>query len=1309
MLGPMTYNMTSIKAFPIRPLGLTLSLGLAFLLALASGARAQVATTYGSNGTFEVPPGVTELTVECWGGGGRGGTRTSSGTPGGGGGGGGAYSRSVLTVSPGSTYTVTVGGGSSGTGSGGDSWFGSTATVMAKGGASAGNNSGAGASGGSAAASVGDIKFAGGNGSTVSGSDGGGGGSSAGTTANGSTATGSSGATAPPGGGNGGNGRTGGNGNGSAGSTPGGGGGGARRTSGLWTRNGGSGANGQVRVTYTFAFPLSTCVPVASYSAIPDNGCGSSNGISVPIAISGLPTLGSGPGDAVLQRVEVIANHTWNSDITIRLTSPTMQTRDILVGRFGNGDDLGVPGTCPAQPLVFQDGASALVNTNTSNPTGPYAPEQTLAGFTGDPNGTWVLSICDNAAQDLGNLRFLNVVFGTYDCESVIDGPNMPGSPCDDSDPNTALDTWSSGCTCAGIPNVLYTIASGSFGNNIWSYTPGGPAAGVVPDQHSSVVISSGHTITVNSARNVRDLTIAAGGALDLDVGSLQVNGTSVTVDGDVDPGTGTLIIAGEEPVTMGGTADATFYNLTLANSIGATVAGNVDVLNNLQLDFGTLTAVGSIRLISSAARTARMGPVGIGAGYSGDITMQRYIPGGATNWRLLGSPVQGRTVADWNDDFFTSGFPGSNYPNFIVGGQPWASIQWYDETDTGADLNDGMTAVDGTGHTLATGQGFAVWSGDALGGTNPFMVDVTGTPTIANTPVALPLGWTDTGDPAIDGWNLVCNPLPSPINFTAIARGADVQNAYWIYNPATGNHASWSNGVGTNGATSVIQSSQAFWMRTTGSAVGTTVSESAKTGNPGGGFFGGQEQLTIPMLRLTLAGGNNGFRDETVVAFHEGGPGVDDLDARKIDFFHTLAPRIGTLSADNELLSISMYGGFNNAISIPVQVAVGQNGPYTITASDMAHLEGLSCLVLEDLLTGTITPLSEGASYVFNANMSTNDDDPRFLIHASTPLILSTQGATCAGSTDGMAAVVLPEGPVDLVWSDVDGNVLQTMLAQPAGEVVLDGLSAGSYSVSVGTSTVCGTLVNTVIIDEPFVLEADVTTTPAVCAGSAAGSIALDVRGGVAPYSYTWSTGAVDPTIEGVGAGSYGVTIEDANGCTLAFMELTVTEAAPIPGDIQAPGSAAVQETILFSSTAGTDVDHFWEFGDGSTSTEAQAMHNYTLPGDYTVVLILQDGDCSRMVEQPISVYVTTDVEDTQLDDLRAWSTGHSIVLINGSGIDGDLTVLDATGRVVASRPSIGGTERIELTTADWSMGIYLLEVRGAQGRWSISLPVGH
>ncbi len=254
--------------------------------------------------TYTVPAGVYSLQVEVWGGGGRGGSRTSSGVCGGGG--GGAYSRSVMAVTPGQVIPYSLGLGSSTTAAGGDAWFSSPSTLMAKGGNSVADNSATGAVGGAASSGVGQVRYSGGDGASgVTGSYGGGGGSSAGTAANGNAGSGSAGGTAPAGGGNGGNGATS-NGNaGTAGSAPGGGGGGARRGNNGGTVNGGAGANGQIIITpQTTPFWLkadagtSTTADGAGVTSWNDQSGSANNGISPSAAGTGYTASTTNPAYA---------------------------------------------------------------------------------------------------------------------------------------------------------------------------------------------------------------------------------------------------------------------------------------------------------------------------------------------------------------------------------------------------------------------------------------------------------------------------------------------------------------------------------------------------------------------------------------------------------------------------------------------------------------------------------------------------------------------------------------------------------------------------------------------------------------------------------------------------------------------------------------------------------------------------------------------------------------------------------------------------------------------------------------------------
>jgi hypothetical protein len=85
--GPVVFSPTSIPTFCISP------------------------KTFSQAGTYTwiVPPNVTSICVEVWGGGGNGGMHTGMNTFGGGGGGGG-YGYQCFAVLPGTVYTVTVGG-----------------------------------------------------------------------------------------------------------------------------------------------------------------------------------------------------------------------------------------------------------------------------------------------------------------------------------------------------------------------------------------------------------------------------------------------------------------------------------------------------------------------------------------------------------------------------------------------------------------------------------------------------------------------------------------------------------------------------------------------------------------------------------------------------------------------------------------------------------------------------------------------------------------------------------------------------------------------------------------------------------------------------------------------------------------------------------------------------------------------------------------------------------------------------------------------------------------------------------------------
>ena len=232
-----------------------------FFLFLFSGigsllfAQTSPLALYGS-GTFKVPVGVTVIKVECWGGGGAGGGQQEDKILGGGGGAGGAYASIVMAVTAGTVYNYTVAGTKTGNTSGNalngnPSWFSTTSTVYAEGGAGGTLPKPGIAVGGigSSASSYGDIKYAGVNGATGTATLGGAGGGGAGSTGIGGSASGiTAGTGTNNSGGSGGAGKTV-EGDGIAGLNYGGGGGGAFIPNDN-NHPGGSGSAGQIVISW---------------------------------------------------------------------------------------------------------------------------------------------------------------------------------------------------------------------------------------------------------------------------------------------------------------------------------------------------------------------------------------------------------------------------------------------------------------------------------------------------------------------------------------------------------------------------------------------------------------------------------------------------------------------------------------------------------------------------------------------------------------------------------------------------------------------------------------------------------------------------------------------------------------------------------------------------------------------------------------------------------------------------------------------------------------------------------------------------
>ncbi|MFN3760140.1 MAG: PKD-like domain-containing protein [Algoriphagus aquaeductus] len=364
--------------------------------------QTQTISTTGS-GSFTVPAGVTSITIEVWGAGGRGGSR-ASGNDAAAGGGGGAYSRSTLTVTPGQIIPYFVGSGSTTEDPGEDSWFQNSTTVMAKGGNTVPTDGVVGATGGSASAGFGAVKFSGGNGANLISGNGGGGGSSAGIAANGNTATNQTGASSPFSGGAGGNGATS-AGPGGNGAFPGGGGGGGKRQGASQpVQPGGTGGNGQIRISYiqltsaTGTDNQSVCNgdPIISTSySIPVPA----SSVSPNLVISGLPAGLTSSFNSTTNTITISGTPTASGTYTISTRPTYLSSVPVTLTRSGTVTILPKPVVNNMTSTVCSGSGFTVTPVNGTNGVVPagttysWTAPAVTGGMTGGTSGTNATSI----------------------------------------------------------------------------------------------------------------------------------------------------------------------------------------------------------------------------------------------------------------------------------------------------------------------------------------------------------------------------------------------------------------------------------------------------------------------------------------------------------------------------------------------------------------------------------------------------------------------------------------------------------------------------------------------------------------------------------------------------------------------------------------------------------------------------------------------------------------------------------------------------------------------------------------------------
>jgi gliding motility-associated-like protein len=153
-------------------------------------------------------------------------------------------------------------------------------------------------------------------------------------------------------------------------------------------------------------------------------------------------------------------------------------------------------------------------------------------------------------------------------------------------------------------------------------------------------------------------------------------------------------------------------------------------------------------------------------------------------------------------------------------------------------------------------------------------------------------------------------------------------------------------------------------------------------------------------------------------------------------------------------------------------------------------------------------------------------------LLDISSISSLSTDGSyniSCNGGTGSIDITVTGGsiGTYSYNWSTTDGAGIVS------GQEDQNALRAGTYHLIVSDANGC-IAERDITLTQPPALEIELIPTHITCqsAGFDNGSINLTVNGGIGPFNYIWSNGAVTQDISGLTEGYYSVTVTDINGC---------------------------------------------------------------------------------------------------------------------------------------------------------------------------------
>jgi hypothetical protein len=932
--------------------------------------------------------------------------------------------------------------------------------------------------------------------------------------------------------------------------------------------------------------------------------------------------------------------------------------------------------------------SSAIVTAEVSDAIYEWGNTYDVVGVevTRSASGLWTLRVDTNGGFD--NLSTIGT--GTETTYISMTHFGMRFIHTSSNGGKLAIDDVS--ITQNGCIEQYYSRASGNFDGAIWSTAASGspdPAA-IQPGRWTSLEVQNGHSVSLNVNGVCDELQINSGGTLSGGSASLSVFGDWLN-SGTFTAGTSTITMGGGDAQAVGGSATTRFHNLTLEKPAGA-VNINVatEAIGVVRLIDGDLQTNGNLTLVSNSTGSGSVGRINTGATITGNVTLQRYIPGAPAGWVNLGCPIPGKTIADWNDDIITTGFTGSDYP---PPGYTFNNIQRYDESVAG-DRNQGWVPATNVTNVLSSTFGYSVYmTGFAQN------LDVTGTIQSGSQNVSVPYTNNSNAD---DGWNLMTNIYPSEIDWVALEGNSSDFGAYYVWDASLPGYRSYNANSQTGGATRYIAHSQSFFVKATTFGQGLNYLETHKSAT------NAAFERNLPdsrLIRFRLE--RNGQADEALVGFVDGAePEFESFDALKLESMVSTSPEFAFISSDGTRLNIDSRPEITDALSIPVYMDLPAAGTYTFLVQEVLNMQHGVCILMEDLVTGTAMPVAEGAT------MSITVTEPfageRVMLHFSAAAAVAVTDATCFGATDGRIELTGGAGQWNYTLADGAG----IPVASGSDLEAIENLAAGVYALTLENSeAACGSELVSVEVHEPAPAAAWMESIRDVCNTAGTGALEVGVIG-TSGFAYTITDAEGNVAASGETTGSdlnlenlmgqlYTVTIE--TGCQTMTMEADLRDPNALQAAIEASANSiditeGESGVIAFSAEAPGATGYTWTVDGVEAGTTASIVQPFQTPGTYVIGLEVTNGQCTATagtevtVNQLVSVNGPAEEEPVKLVQADG---GVYVTFQGGISGRGEVRVINALGQMIRSeRVNAAAGQRVFITTSDLAGGAYTVQV---------------